>query len=149
MCKILQHEHNGTKWLFVPTNDLYVRCQEYMGYLIMIYHNEANFVSTRVIENPVLCANAVAKHNPDKDFKEVPVKLPDGNWHIQFTTKDMMSEVEWKPIVRYAGLPWCAYVDYRTNKNWFDNAKDAGLSLITSLGGDPSKNYVVLNDREK
>lgn len=57
------------------------------------------------------------------------IKLPEGNWQILGLSTELTEE-QWSEIVKYVGLPWCAYKDYRSNSNWFSTAKESGLSLL-------------------
>lgn len=60
--------------------DWYVNASIYMGYLIVTVHDKMNFLSPSVIEDYYKLQNALSNHNPDKDFKEVIIKLPDGEF---------------------------------------------------------------------
>lgn len=60
--------------------------------------------------------------------------LPEGyNYTILGRAKEL-TKLECKSIVKFVGLPWCAYKDYTTPRNWYSGPIKSFHSLLESQG---------------
>jgi len=71
------------------------------------------------------------------------VRLPEGKWRIHTITSDITEE-QAKGLVKFVGLPFGAYKDYTTTRNWHSSARRSLHSLLRSHGIDLNQKYVLL-----
>jgi len=68
--------------LLVKVPDDTIRSTVYMGYLIHKCHNFENGITDEQLADYSKLTKYLKNHNPEKDYKEVAVKLPDGQWKL-------------------------------------------------------------------
>lgn len=143
--------------------DLFVNAIISMGYLICKVHNTGNWISTDDIENPIKCIEYIQKHKPEKDYKDVAIKLPTGEW-VKIGVQTEITEEQAKDIVPCEliggiggiGMQWL-YPDYTASMNdGFESALESFNSLMQSLEmysenpyTHPSKLYTIGYNKNK
>lgn len=157
MNKILTHEHNGTRWLFVevPSMAFGFDIQNYTTEVELIYMLDLEEISPELANDETL----------------ITVKLPSaGKWNIHSYTSLMEPELASEIVGRsynyyqpkqqlnqqsqydvfWVKCPDGKEVFFDSKRQTFEYAiKMEFQRLITSLGGSPDKNYVVLKSKER
>jgi hypothetical protein len=157
MGNILTHENNCKSWLFIEMPEHHVSNSVYMGYAIFKVWNEKNGVTDNQLADYSKLTKYLENHNPDKDYKTIPVKLPNGSWAVESSLSDISDE-QAKDLVldsetileiydtkgfRHA----YGYVDYTNQCDGYESSVESLRTLITSLGGDAeNKNYLILKE---
>lgn len=78
--------------------------------------------------------------------------LPAGEWDIHSVTNTMTEEQAHEVVPFYTETEYPEYgypYDYVVYFDGADSPLEGLPYLITSLGGDPKKNYVILQNKEK
>ncbi|SMC52987.1 hypothetical protein [Pedobacter nyackensis] len=157
MDNILSHEHNGKSWLFIKMPENYVSKSVYMGYVIFKVWNEKNGVTENQLSDYSKLTKYLENHNPDKEYKTIPVKLPEGDWIsvsglseiTEEQAKDVVLDSETMLEIHENGIYRQAYgfVDYTNGCDGYESTVKSLRTLITSLGGDvESNNYLILKE---
>lgn len=136
MNKILEHTHNGQRWLFVPTPE------RSTGYKI-----EPDF-DCNVITFDI-------QHGIGKKW----FNIPSGNFKKGLALSDITEEQAREMVERYGGKifdydpnEYWVYEDYTLTGHPFDSttlttALESLRSLIRSKGGDDSMEYLILKSQ--
>lgn len=148
----IEFETNGLTVLAIKTPLWYVRSQVYMGYLIMTVHNEAAIIGEDEMFPPEKLEKAMQRAEKHPEFKDVPFKLPEGDWKVHAVTP--LTEEQAKALV--PSVPF--YPDYfngETTDTLYPNYEDDECysictalesfnSLLRSHGIDPAEKWVIL-----
>lgn len=120
MNNIIEHLHNGQRWLFVPTPS---EADDF----------EIDVDGLHMYQNP-----------PHSDMTLGSIDFPQGNWQIVSKLSDITEE-QAREMVK--GPYQSCYFDYRQDYYYWETAIESLQTKVESKGGDPHNNeYLVLKE---
>lgn len=133
MNKILEHTHNGQRWLFVEVPK--------DAHSVVVYPEHTEMEEAGLLSFTANQTDERSKfYNSDLLYG---IDLPSGNWQIVSKLSELTEE-QAREIVETAKPTY--FKDYCIATRFYSSPTQSLDSLIRSLGGDTNNEYLILKE---